>query len=288
MKHILLIYNLVRDFLKRMKDDHVGAYASQAAYFMMLSFIPIIMLLLALIKYTPVTETMIQRLLNESMPAAVYPMVMSIVEEVYNRSVNLIPVTILVALWSSGRALLAISRGLNRIYGVSETRNYIALRVRSTIHTVFMLVSIVLSLTVLVFGNMIHELIQRRIPIIAHITGFVISARTLIMLTALVMFFTLIYRYLPNRKAPLLLQVPGAVFTASAWSGFSFVFSLYVDWFGNYSRIYGSLTTLILVMLWLYACMYIAMIGAAVNSYYEAKFQEFHEIARRKKFIRKH
>jgi len=286
MKHMQLIFKLIRDFLKRMKEDHVGAYASQAAYFMMLSFIPIIMLLLALIKYTPVTESMVQRLLNESVPPAIYPMLLGIVEEVYNRSSNLIPVTILVALWSSGRALMALSRGFNRIYGVNETRNYFAVRVRSALYTLLMLISVVLSLTVLVFGNRIHEMISRRVPIIAHITGFIISFRTLMVLAALVLFFTLLYRYLPNRKAPLLLQVPGAMFTAAAWSAFSFGFSVYVDRFAAFSRIYGSLTTLIIVMLWLYVCMYIVMIGAAVNSYYEVKIAELREKARRKKFIR--
>lgn len=287
MERLKEIYRIFRNFLNRIKADHVSAYAAQAAYFTMLSFIPILMLLLSLIKYTPITEAMLQRLFSESVPVSVYPMIMGIIQEVFNRSSTWIPVTVIIAAWSAGKSVLALSRGFNCIYEVQETRNYLAVRIRSTMYTILMLVAIVLSLTVMVFGNMLHDIIRVKFPFIAQITGFIISFRTVLVLAVLTMFFTLIYRFLPNRKAPVLLQVPGAMFTAAAWSGFSFFFSIYVDQFSNYSRIYGSLTTLIIVMFWLYACMYIVMIGAAINSYYEMKFREFRERARRRKFVRR-
>ena len=276
MRAVKTIYQIVWNFIKRMERDHVSAYAAQAAYFIMLSFIPIIMLLLALLKYTPVTQTELQRIFEGGVPDSVYPMILQIINEVYSRSSTLIPMTALVTVWSAGRGVLALTRGFNCIYKVDETRNYVRLRIRSSGYTVLFIISVVLSLTV------------SRLKIFAHITGLIISVRTIMMLCILVTFFTLIYRFLPNRRgAPILLQVPGAMFTAAAWSGFSFFFSIYVDHFGNYTRIYGSLTTLIVVMLWLYICMYIVMIGAAINSYYEGKFREFEERARRRRFVRR-
>lgn len=277
---------MVNEFMERMREDHVAAYAAQAAYFTMLSFIPIIMLLLALLTYTPVNQAVLQRLFSESVPDAVYPMIMNILNDVYNRSGGLIPVTAVATAWSAGRGVLALTTGFNCIYEVNETRGYVMLRIRSTIYTVLFILAVVLSLSVMVFGNPIHDLFRRKIPFLANITGIIISFRTLLMLGVLVVFFMIIYRFLPNRKAAFLLQAPGAMFTAGAWAGFSFFFSLYVDRFANFSKIYGSLTTLIIVMLWLYACMYIVMIGAAVNSYYEEKFRAFQEKARRRNFIR--
>lgn len=283
MRSIITIYRMVREFLNRMRTDHVAAYAAQAAYFTMLSFIPIIMLLLALLTYTPVNQAMILRLFSENVPDAVYPMIMNVLNDVYRRSNSMIPVTAVVTAWSAGRGVLALTTGFNCIYEVNETRGYVRLRIRSTIYTVLFIVAVVLSLSVMVFGNPIHELFQSKIPFLGHITGIIISFRTMLMLGVLVLFFMIIYRFLPNRKAAFLLQAPGAMFTAAAWSGFSFFFSLYVDRFANYSRIYGSLTTLIIAMLWLYACMYIVMIGAAINSYYEEKFRAFREKTRKKK-----
>ena len=278
---------MLMDFIKRMGEDHVSAYAAQTAYFTMLSFIPIIMLLLALMKYTPVSEAMIQKVFSENVPGAVYPMILGIIDDVYNRSTSLIPVTAIATAWSAGKGVLAMTRGFNCIYKVNETRNYIALRLRSAVYTVLLIASVVLSLSIMVFGNQLHELFRGRFPVLEQITACIISFRTLLMLGVLVLFFTFIYRFLPNRRAAILLQVPGAMFTAAAWSGFSFFFSIDVDQYSNDSRTYGSLTTLIIVMLWLYACMYIVMIGAAINSYYEGKFREMRERARRKKFIRR-
>ena len=152
MRAVKTIYQIVWNFIKRMERDHVSAYAAQAAYFIMLSFIPIIMLLLALLKYTPVTQAELQRIFEGGVPDSVYPMILQIINEVYSRSSTLIPMTALVTVWSAGRGVLALTRGFNCIYKVDETRNYVRLRIRSSGYTVLFIISVVLSLTVMVFG----------------------------------------------------------------------------------------------------------------------------------------
>ena len=189
MRAVKTIYQIVWNFIKRMERDHVSAYAAQAAYFIMLSFIPIIMLLLALLKYTPVTQAELQRIFEGGVPDSVYPMILQIINEVYSRSSTLIPMTALVTVWSAGRGVLALTRGFNCIYKVDETRNYVRLRIRSSGYTVLFIISVVLSLTVMVFGNAIHELFSSRLKIFAHITGLIISVRTIMMLCILVTFF---------------------------------------------------------------------------------------------------
>ena len=64
-------------------------------------------------------------------------------------------------------------------------------------------------------------------------------------------------------------QFPGALFSAVGWTGFSFFFSLYFKYSSRLSEIYGSLTTIVCVMLWLYVCMYIFLMGAEINLYVE-------------------
>ena len=59
--------------------------------------------------------------------------------------------------------------------------------------------------------------------------------------------------------------MPGALFTGAGWILFSYIFSVYINNFSNYSRIYGSLTAIVLLMLWLYSCMTILLYGAEVN-----------------------
>ena len=85
--------------------------------------------------------------------------------------------------------------------------------------------------------------------------------------------FLILYKMLPNRKATLKSQVPGAILIAAGWSLFSYFFSIYFDMFPGFSNMYGSLTALIMVMLWLYICMNLLLYGAEINSYFEKQFR---------------
>lgn len=258
-----------RNFMKEMQENHVSAYAAQIAYFIILSFIPIIMMLLALIQYTPVTKADLLQYTVKLMPASIDPLMLNLIDEVYKKSTALLSITIIMAVWASGKGILALTKGLNSVYGVKETRNYILVRIRATFYTIIMIVILVLALLLLVFGTKIHLFIEKNFSFVASITKLILSFRTLIMLVVFILFFTMMYRFLPNRKMKLKNQIPGAIFTAIAWNLFSFCFSIYVHYSGGFTYMYGSLTTLIIVMLWLYACMYILLIGAEINAYFE-------------------
>ena len=88
----------------------------------------------------------------------------------------------------------------------------------------------------------------------------------------------MMYKFLPNRKATLKSQLPGAVISAVAWSVFSLCFSIYLDLF-SVANMYGSLTTLIMIMLWMYFCMFIFLLGAEINAYFEDRFRRLQQAA---------
>ena len=111
-------------------EDHVGAYAAQSAYFFMLCMIPIILLLITMVQYTPVTKADVMTAVIQVFPTSVDSMITSIVNQVYNQSSGIIPITVVVALWSAGKGVLAMTSGLNCVYKCNETRNYIFLRIR--------------------------------------------------------------------------------------------------------------------------------------------------------------
>ena len=98
---------------------HVGAYAAQSAYFSCFCMIPIILLLLTLVQYTPVTKADVMTAVMQVFPSSVDSLMISIVNQVYNQSMGIIPVTIIVALWSAGKGVLAMTSGLNCIYEMS-------------------------------------------------------------------------------------------------------------------------------------------------------------------------
>ena len=272
MKKINELYQKIMIVTSEIANDHVGAYAAQAAYFFMLCMIPIILLLLTLVQYTPVTKADVMTAVIQVFPSSVDSMITSIVNQVYNQSTGVIPITIIVALWSAGKGVLAMSSGLNCVYDCQETRNYIFLRIRATLYTVMFILVIILLLVLSVFGNSLNIFIEENIPFMKGMADWLIEARMIISPVVLTIFSLLIYKFLPNRRDKYRKQIPGAVFSAIGWMAVSWVFSVYVDVFKGFSSMYGSLTTIVLIMLWMYFCMYSLLLGGELNMWVKDLF----------------
>lgn len=277
---------MIRGFLKRLNKDHVGAYAAQSAYFILLSFIPFVLLLVTLVKYTPLTQEIVTTALIRMMPEEFSSFIRVIVNEVFEKSAAFVPVSAIIALWSAGKGVNALSKGLNCIYQVEETRGYVINRLRSAVYTLVFVVAVAVTLLLLVFGNQIQMGIAERFPVIAKVTSVIVGMRTMITLVLLCLVFLMIYKFVPNRRATLKSQIPGAMVSSVAWSLFSLAFSIYIDLTPGTVNMYGSLTTLVLIMLWLYFCMWILLIGAEINSYFEDRLRRLEEAAAAK--LRRH
>ncbi len=258
----------IRMFVKKCREDNISAFAAQSAFFLILSIIPFLMLFISLVQYTPVTESMVMAAVNRVMPDYISPFLITIIHEVYSKSAGLISLSAITAIWASAKGIQYLSNGLNVVYDIMETRNYFRLRFRAILYTLVFVIAIVLALTLLVFGNIIQGLLMEYFPFIGKLTEIILRLRSLIMMAVFVFFFAILYKMLPNRKADLRSQLPGSILCALAWSVFSFGLSVYVDYFNGFSM-YGSLTTIALLMLWLYFCMYILMICAELNDVYE-------------------
>lgn len=247
--------------------SHIGAYAAQAAYFLMLSMIPIFLLLLTIVQYTPVTKADVMTAMVLVFPEeSMQSFILSIINEVYNQSRAIIPVTVVMTLWSAGKGVLAINTGLNCVYNTKETRNYVVLRLRACFYTVVFILAIVLGLVFSVFGNNISAFINTHFPFLRDTIVVVLESRTVVSFVVWFLFALMVYHFLPNRKNKISKHVPGALFSSTAWLVISFGFSTYLTVFKGFSGLYGSMTAIILVMLWLYFCMYAMLLGGLLNS----------------------
>lgn len=260
-------------FWKKCREDDISAFAAQAAFFIVMSFIPFIMLFISLVQYTPVTEAMVMDTVSRVMPTYISPFLISIIHEMYNRSIGIVSATAVAAVWSAAKGIQYLTNGLNRVYDIEETRNWLFLRLRAVLYTLLLLISIIVSLILMVFGHSLQKLLLEYVPFVSELTGGIIRLRSLILLAVLIVFFAVIYKMLPNRKAAIRSQLPGSIMSAVGWSLLSFAISIYVDYFNGFSM-YGSLTTIVLVMLWLYFGMYILLVSAEVNNLYEESWKE--------------
>ena len=267
--------------MNRMNQDHVSAFAAQAAFFILMSFVRFLMLLLPLVTYVSITKDMVVEMILQVMPDAgdFRSFLLSIIQEVYDKSTAVVPISAIFTLWSAGKGLQGLTNGVNAIYHVKETRNYVVTRIRSALYTLVFILAVIGSLILLVFGNSIQKFLTRYIPALARVTAYIIGMRTAVSLVVLALIFLMVYKFLPNRKTSFRSQVPGAVISAVAWSLFSLGFSVYLDYYDGFSNMYGSLTTIILILLWLYFCMYIVLIGAEINAYFEERLRRLHRVA---------
>ena len=230
--------------------------------------IPILLLVCSVLPYTPITEADLLEGVAQVFPASLVPIAVSTIVDVYDKSPAIISLSALVTIWSAGKGMLAIIRGLNAIHHTTKQPNYIFQRIRASVYTVILLIMILVSLLLGVFGETIGNILKKRIPEIASVTPLFSNLRIMIILAVLALFFTALFTWIPSVKLDWKTQVVGAVFVSIAWSVFSWGFSVYVSNYAGYS-IYGSMSTVAMLMIWFYFVFYLMFMGALISKFLE-------------------
>ncbi|MBQ6886141.1 MAG: YihY/virulence factor BrkB family protein [Lachnospiraceae bacterium] len=264
------IIRSLREFTASISRKNISAFSASTAFFLFLSLIPMLAVICAVLPYTPLTAKNLLFVIDGYVLDTVNPMVRVIVEDVYSRSAGILSIAIVGTLWSAGKGMLALIRGLNVINGVEEDRNYFVLRAVASFYTLIMIIVIILSLFLMVFGNILINLFLRDFPQVLPLFEMLMHFRFVFSWMVLTLVFTMIYTFVPNRKMRFREQLTGGMFAAVVWSVFSWCFSMYVDCYEGFGT-YGSLATIVIIMLYLYFCMYIILIGAYINSYLKKK-----------------
>lgn len=260
----------LKDFVSQMKRQNLSAHAASSAFFIILSLLPMLIMICSVLPFTPITEDNLATVVMELAPDVVAPLAKSLVREVYEKSAGILSVAAAATLWSAGKAILALMRGLNDINDVEEERNYFVLRLVASFYTLIMLVAVLGSLVIMVFGNNLMNDLLDRSPILLRAAGYFVHLRFLFVWVILTLLFSLIYAYVPDEKKRFREQLTGAMFSAIVWSVFSWGFSVYTR-LGNAEGVYRSLSMITVVMLWLYFGMYIVLVGAYINRYLEKR-----------------
>ena len=245
----------------------MSVYAAQASFFIIMAAFPFFMVLLALIQVAPmIHEADLLRFLLPAIPDRFRGLLIYLLDSLRSDSpAALISVTALAAIWSASKGMLGIEKGLNRVFGVTSPRHYILRRALCSVYTLCFSLMCVASLALLVFGNFLQGMLLKWIPALAYLSGTISLCRGLVMFFMLTIFFIALYTALPHRRLSIPGQIPGAMFSAAGWALTSLAFSFYFRYFGSYAVTYGSLTAVILFMLWLYASICILFVGAEIN-----------------------
>lgn len=279
------LYLLIKGFTNRLKKDNVSAFAAQAAFFIIMCIFPFFSVLLTLIKYLPISQKLVTETIMNIIPKTFEPMAENILEELFvqSYSTTVLSLSVVLAVWSAAKAVLAIIRGLNSVFHVEDKRNYFVLRLLSSMYTIILISAIVVSLLLIVFGNQIYYALKKDFPMVAGFISVFIKQKLILSICILTLFFMMIYRLVGIKHSSPFTLIPGAIFSSISWIGMSYVFSLYIDKYSNFSYTYGSLATLVLFMFWIYFCMYLLFVGAEINSYFKIYFESAKKYRKNKK-----
>ena len=246
----------------RVSRLRVSLYAANASFFLVLAVFPALLLLLGLLRYTPLEVERLGEMLAGFLPEALAEGAEELILLTYDNTSGLtLGLSVVTTLWSAGRGIYGIITGLNAVYEVEETRGYLQIRFLSVVYTFLFLMVLILTLGLHVFGTKLLVLLQRflrGIPAIAGLRFFLL----LILQTGI---FTMLYMVLPNGRNRFWDSLPGALLASSGWLVFSDLYSIYVEHFAHLSNVYGSVYAVALSLLWLYFCMAILFYGGALN-----------------------
>ena len=266
-------WQVVQKILTNMQKDHISASSAQCSYYVILSFVPFIILLLTLIQYTNIHPHQLFDVISEMIPAYMSEMVLGVVSEVYSKSIGTISLSLIFILLSADRGLFALTKELHTVYNFhgNKRKSFLRLKLMSLLKTIIFIVIIVVGLVVLVFGRPIISTIQEHFGIFRNYTiiSDIIISLIIIFITFIV--FLCIYKFIPEHNITFKSQIRGALFGSLALNVVSSVFSKYLDIFKGFSITYGSLTTLMLVMMWTYSCFFVIFLGAEINKFYTMK-----------------
>ena len=254
----------IQKLARYLADQNVPLYAANASFFLILSVFPVLVVLLALLRYTGIQVESLTDLLSGVVPGSLMPTVKRLVLSAYvGSSGAVLSLSALAALWSASRGMYSFLKGLNSIYGVSENRGYLRTRILSVGYTFAFLIVLLLTLVLHVFGA---DLLRHLSPLpIPQFLLNLLDMRMFVLLVLQTVLFATMFMALPNERNRFRDSLPGALLATIGWQLFTNAYSVYSQKFTSYASIYGSVYVVALGMLWLYFCICIVFYGGVLN-----------------------
>nr|WP_207720102.1 YihY/virulence factor BrkB family protein [Clostridium algidicarnis] len=260
----ILFFGLIKKF----KEDEIVALSSQLAYSLVLSFFPFLIFLLTMIGFLSLDSVQVLKALEAFLPVSVYDLVSSIVLDIVeSQNGSLLSLSLILSIWSASAGFSAVIRGLNKAYDENETRGFIKVKLISILFTITIVAIIIINLILLVFGGVIRGFLLKYDYFSPSFITWVWGVLKYIIIIFTTNFlFAVLYRYTPARRLTWKEVIPGAIFTTISWIGVSLGFSYYVNNFNNFSRFYGSIGAVIVLMTWVFLSSIIILLGGEINA----------------------
>ena len=316
------LFAKARRFAITMRQLDINAYSASAAFFLFISLVPILVLICSMFPYTGLTEIELIKLIEASTPIIFNDFLESLVYQIYDSTAGVVTVSIIATIWTAGKGIQALIQGLDTVNEVKEERNWLHLRIVSAFYMFVMMLALLLSISIIVVGTDLFKRILIYLKIDASVLkSYLMKPRLLYTFIILSLVFAVFYTWMPYRgpqnkttqikmfsdkklvriwnetdpsieetgqslqtsglKLKYFSQLPGAMFASAGWMGISVLFTMIVN-MGYAITVYGTMSLLVVAMLWVYACMYLFLLGAYFNHVRPHVFHELKSFKNRK------
>lgn len=257
----------MKKLILRIRDDEIIPLASQLAYSFIFAFFPFLIFLITIVGYSSISSQDVLIGLNRILPAnAVQLVEKTVVEVVDNPNGHLLSLSLVFTIWSSSSGFNAVIRGLNKAYGECECRSIIKTQLISILCTFGVAVIILITILFLVFGQLVGNFIAFQLGLSYLFKTIWNIMRYIVIIFSTTFILSAIYRYTPCRRLIWKEVIPGSIFSTIGLIVVSIGFAFYVNNFGNYSRIYGSIGAVIALLTWLFLISVVIILGGELNA----------------------
>lgn len=258
--------NFFGHFIKRFTENETPDVAATLAYYFLLSLFPLLIFTFSILPYVGITQADAIHFLNRMFPHDIMKIINTNLGNVFSKNGGLLSVGVLATLWPASNAVNALIRALNRAYDVKESRSFIIARMMAILLTVAMIIVIIITLAINVFGPTVANYIASHLGLSTGFLTFWKYISLLIGFLIIILVFACLYLFAPNKRLKTKEVIIGSVTAAVGWQIASYLFSVYISNFAHYSNTYGTLGGIIILMLWFYITALIIVVGGEINA----------------------
>ena len=275
------LYNLLVFIDKETRDDAITTRANSMAFSLFMAVFPAIIVLFTLLPYTPLYEmkigvegenltfqAMLQKNITEVMPGEAGKMLFDTIDDIASKPRSgLLSFGFFLAIWFASNGMLSMMRGLEKNYKTTFKRRTDFQKRLIAIQLTFLVgLVLVASVILVILGNTILHFVFQYIKVDILTKAAFFSLRWVVVLLLFYTLFSTIYRYGSSTRRKIPFFNSGAMLATLLSILTSWGFSFYVDNFGNYNALSGSIGTLIGLMLWIQLNCMILLIGFELNA----------------------
>lgn len=255
-------------------EDALLGHCAELAYYFLFSIFPLLLFLTTLLGYLAeasdeVRVNLFTYIARISPSADVTQLLADTLQEIARgRGKTKLSLGLVGALWVASNGMSAVGGTLNSAYGFRETRRWWTRRLIAIALTVTFAALLVSALVVMIAGGTIGEALAQRFGLGLLYALLWRLFQWPLVVFVLVISFEMVYNYAPNvgRRARREWWTPGAVTGVALWLGATFGLRLYLSYVHTYSRTYGGLGAVILLLIWFYLTGFAILMGGEVNS----------------------